>query len=466
MKKIVGMACVFSGITVFSVVPTAAQTLGMIMDNASRRAVVFNADTDTVTGSVLLGGTAAIGDCSIDSTRRLGFATDRLRHVWAIDLSSANFASGTSEIPTPDTNGEDISISPDGQHLLVCAGDSPAPVSVIDIATRSALSPSFSTGSHCNSVEVANNGSVLVTSSDANNVRRLAMSPTGTLSDTFEVMSPVDLLGLPELPANTVAAPGGASGVVITRTASGSGEVMSFAMPGLTPVHSRQLPGPGVSGVISPAGNRLFVRDQGGVSAFDYNSATGEIGVTPLFTTLDSVNQLFFGVDQMAIHPNGDKLYVSRPHGVDVYTASTGILLRSITDAAILEPTGVCLPGGPSGSAGPSGPGGTPTCLAPSGIDRAFADKTALWPPNHKMVDVMIDYNMTSSCAGTCTLSVTSSDPQNGTGDGNTGSDWMVVDAHHVQLRAEHVGRIYTITITCTNAGGSTIKTLTVTVRG
>ena len=453
MKKIVGMACVFSGITVFSVVPTAAQTLGMIMDNASRRAVVFNADTDTVTGSVLLGGTAAIGDCSIDSTRRLGFATDRLRHVWAIDLSSANFASGTSEIPTPDTNGEDISISPDGQHLLVCAGDSPAPVSVIDIATRSALSPSFSTGSHCNSVEVANNGSVLVTSSDANNVRRLAMSPTGTLSDTFEVMSPVDLLGLPELPANTVAAPGGASGVVITRTASGSGEVMSFAMPGLTPVHSRQLPGPGVSGVISPAGNRLFVRDPGGVSAFDYNSATGEIGVTPLFTMVAPVNEVFFGMEQMAVHPNGDKLYVSGQRGVDVYSTSTGILLHTITDtAAILEPTGVCL----SASVG---------CSAPV-ITGAVADKTALWPPNHKMVDVTIDYDSTSNCTGSCTLSVTSNEPQNGPGNGNTGSDWVVVDAHHVQLRAEHAGHSYTITITCSNATGSTSTSLTVVVGG
>ena len=452
MKKIVGTACVLSGITVFSIVPTTAQTLGMIMDNASRRAVVFNADTDTVTGSVLLGPTGAIGDCSIDSTRKLGFGTDFQRGVWAIDLSSAGLASGTNPIPMSLTNGEDISISPDGQHLLVCAGDSPAPVSVIDIATRSALSPSFSTGSHCNSVEVANNGSVLVTSSNANNVRRLAMSPTGTLSDTFEVMSPVDLLGLPELPANTVAAPGGASGVVITRTASGSGEVMSFAMPGLTPVHSRQLPGPGVSGVISPAGNRLFVRDPGGVSAFDYNSATGEIGVTPLFTTLDSVNQLFFGVDQMAIHPNGDKLYVSRPHGVDVYTASTGILLRSITDAAILEPTGVCL----SASVG---------CSAPV-ITGAVADKTALWPPNHKMVDVTIDYDSTSNCAGSCTLSVTSNEPQNGPGNGNTGSDWVVVDAHHVQLRAEHAGHSYTITITCSNATGSTSTSLTVVVGG
>ena len=446
MKKIVGTACVLSGITVFSIVPTTAQTLGMIMDNASRRAVVFNADTDTVTGSVLLGPTGAIGDCSIDSTRKLGFGTDFQRGVWAIDLSSAGLASGTNPIPMSLTNGEDISISPDGQHLLVCAGDSPAPVSVIDIGTRSELGI-FQTGSHCNSVEVASNNSVLVTSSNANNVRRLTLSPTGTLTDTLEVMNLVDQ------PSNTVAAPGGASGVVITRTSTGSGNVTSFLINGLTPVHSRQLLGLGVSGVISPAGNRLFVRDPGGVSAFDYNSATGEIGVTPLFTMVAPVNEVFFGMEQMAVHPNGDKLYVSGQRGVDVYSTSTGILLHTITDtAAILEPTGVCL----SASVG---------CSAPV-ITGAVADKTALWPPNHKMVDVTIDYDSTSNCAGSCTLSVTSNEPQNGPGNGNTGSDWVVVDAHHVQLRAEHAGRSYTITITCSNATGSTSTSLTVVVGG
>src|SRR6266566_1172289 len=56
MKRIVGIGCLLSRIAAFPVVPIAAQTLGMIMDNNTRKAVVFNADTDTVTGSVPLGG--------------------------------------------------------------------------------------------------------------------------------------------------------------------------------------------------------------------------------------------------------------------------------------------------------------------------------------------------------------------------------------------------------------------------
>jgi len=419
------------------------------VENATRKAVVFNADTDTVTGSVSLGGfsplDSAMGDCSIDPTRGLGFVTDFQRHVWAINLSQAVLASGfTNPIPIL-TTGEDTSLSPSGQHLLICDGSTTLsePVSVIDTATGMQIG-TFPTGSDCNSVEAASNGSVLVTSSTGN-VRRLNISLSGTLSDTGEAMSVAD-------PNNTVAAPGGASGVVLTR----SGEVRSFTIPGLIPVDTRFLSPFGItSGVISPAGDRLFVRDNGGaVSAFEYNSATGAISTTaftiPIFATLTP----FFGIDQMAIHPKGDKLYVSQSRAVEVYSTSNVLSLHHpIVDAAISEPTGVCLPG----------PSSSPSCSAPA-IAGAIADTTSLWPPNHKMVDVTIDYTATSNCPGTCTLSVTSNESPNGAGDGNTAGDWLVVDAHHVRLRAEHSGRIYTITITCTNATGSTSRSLTVLV--
>jgi len=57
----------------------------------------------------------------------------------------------------------------------------------------------------------------------------------------------------------------------------------------------------------------------------------------------------------------------------------------------------------------------------------------------------------------------------NGGNDGNTSADWIVVDAHHVQLRAERAGggsgRVYTINITSTDsAGNSSSSTVFVTV--
>jgi serine protease len=98
----------------------------------------------------------------------------------------------------------------------------------------------------------------------------------------------------------------------------------------------------------------------------------------------------------------------------------------------------------------------------PPAITGATADPSVLWPPNHRMVDVTVDYNVTDNCPlppNSCTLSVTSNEPVNGQGDGDTSPDWIVLDDHHVLLRAERAGngngRVYTITITCTDSGGN-----------
>jgi hypothetical protein len=96
-------------------------------------------------------------------------------------------------------------------------------------------------------------------------------------------------------------------------------------------------------------------------------------------------------------------------------------------------------------------------------------DKPTLWPPNHQWEVVTVNYNATDNCPVDCTLSVTSNELINGTGDGDVAPDWEIIDAHHVRLRAERSakgnGRIYTITITCTDGHGHTVvKTVTVKV--
>ena len=76
---------------------------------------------------------------------------------------------------------------------------------------------------------------------------------------------------------------------------------------------------------------------------------------------------------------------------------------------------------------------------------------------------VTIAYDVTDNCdpllAIACALTVTSNEPVNGPGDGDTTPDWEIVDAHHVRLRAERAGggsgRIYTVTATCTDSKGN-----------
>lgn len=109
----------------------------------------------------------------------------------------------------------------------------------------------------------------------------------------------------------------------------------------------------------------------------------------------------------------------------------------------------------------------------PPVISNVSATPGVLWSPNHKMVNVTVAYDVADICDPVqdllCSLSVSSNEPVNGTGDGNTSADWSVLDAHHLQLRAERAGnlkdRVYTITITCTDtSNNTTTRTVTVTV--
>jgi uncharacterized protein (DUF1330 family) len=94
------------------------------------------------------------------------------------------------------------------------------------------------------------------------------------------------------------------------------------------------------------------------------------------------------------------------------------------------------------------------TDYTPPTITSASVTPSELWPPNKKMVDVTVNYNSNDNCDShsTCALSVTCNEPI-------SSSDYTVVDAHHVKLTADRLGsgngRIYTITITCTDASGN-----------
>ncbi|MET0648142.1 MAG: immunoglobulin-like domain-containing protein [Pyrinomonadaceae bacterium] len=102
-------------------------------------------------------------------------------------------------------------------------------------------------------------------------------------------------------------------------------------------------------------------------------------------------------------------------------------------------------------------------------ITGVSASPDSLWPPNHKMVEVTVNYTAFDACCLVSTqLSAVSSEPDNGLGDGDTAGDIEIVDAHHVRLRAERSGkgngRTYTITITAADCAGH-VTTQTVTVK-
>jgi len=96
----------------------------------------------------------------------------------------------------------------------------------------------------------------------------------------------------------------------------------------------------------------------------------------------------------------------------------------------------------------------------------AVSDPVYLWPPNHKLHEVNMDLVVMDSCDPDPTvtlISLISSEPDNGQGDGNTVDDIQEADFgtddRSFLLRAERMGggtgRIYTATYNATDAAGN-----------
>ncbi len=109
---------------------------------------------------------------------------------------------------------------------------------------------------------------------------------------------------------------------------------------------------------------------------------------------------------------------------------------------------------------------------APPIIQSASVSPKELWPPNHKMIPVTVTVSASDICSGANTscriVSVSSNEPVNGNGDGDTAPDWQIASPTLVLLRAERAGtrndRIYTITVRCTDGAGQATDT-SVTVK-
>ncbi len=104
-------------------------------------------------------------------------------------------------------------------------------------------------------------------------------------------------------------------------------------------------------------------------------------------------------------------------------------------------------------------------------ITALTATPSVILQTNHEMVPVVVSASI-SDCDSTAScriVSVTSNEPDDGLGDGDTATDWKITGDLTLNVRAERAGRgtgrVYTITVACTDASGNTsTSTVTVTV--
>jgi 6-phosphogluconolactonase (cycloisomerase 2 family) len=203
-----------------------------------------------------------------------------------------------------------------------------------------------------------------------------------------------------------------------------------------------------VSVAVDPSGKFVYVANNdfpyiGTVSAYEVNPTTGAL--TPV-----SGSPFPAGTNprSVAVDPGGKFVYVANilSNNVSGYTINptTGALttISGSPFPAGTRPNSVAIAG----------------CVTRPTITGVSASPATLWPPNHDLIDVSINYTVAAPCGEppTCTLRVASNEPVN---NDQTSPDWVVLDAYHVELRAERsgagTGRIYTITIGCTDTRGS-----------
>ena len=427
----------------------AAGTIGMVADDGTDSVVVFDAESRTALGTIAV-GSGIVGDCSITADQQTGFVTDFNNNVWVVDLDATPPALA-QPAPIPVTNpAEDTALTPDGRYLLVCDGLTSAPVTVVDVATRAEVS-TFSLGSNCSSVDVCDDGSVLVASSNTGRVFRLVLDEeTGVLSASGDELSTGWIAN--RGPNNVHCAPGSASGVLVRR---GLPTVLSFQVPGLAPVDSRALTGSGFGLGAAFDEGTAFVRTSGGtVDAFDFDAATGALGAAPRYSFASGPGLAFLGIDQLAMEPTNDELWVPVSGVLEVRDPATGDKLGALTGVALSSPTGVCFPSGEA----PADTNLPPDCAT------ALGTLASVWPPQGQLEPVTVG-GVVDPDGDPVELLVTGvfqDESHFGQGRQTDCTDAVVTSADSAAVRASRDaradGRVYHIAFTADDGRGGTCE--------
>jgi len=309
-----------------------AQSIGLVTDTTTNRAILFDADSYQSLGSVALPApaSACYGECIMNADRTLAYVTGFNSGLFVIDVTTRppSPASGINPIPISFPPGMRMDITPDG-HFLVIAG---LWIMTVDLVTRTEVATYFPFG-QASGISAKLPGSVLVTFPNNLNLRRFLIAPDGSLTDTGEQ---INVLGTPDIALTS----SGCFGVC----PAGDNPLLlrSFRTSPLTLLESRPYRG-GTGITLNPTGSRLYVR--GTLQAFTFDPLSGHIGAEALFQVdMPSETCLLGGP---VFHPDGTRIFYAMNEQVLVLDPDDGHLLGRVTDPQMVTPKVVTVRAGP-----------------------------------------------------------------------------------------------------------------------
>ncbi|MBT8061218.1 MAG: hypothetical protein KJO85_00955 [Gammaproteobacteria bacterium] len=319
----------------------AAAPLGMVSDNHSDRLSIFNADLDIVTASLAARPGMALGDCVVSADERTGITTSSGGAITFISLENGVMASDDNSDLDISNLGVDMALSPDDRFLVLAGGGAlQQPLSVVSTATREEIATSSPFADHT-SVEFCDDGTLLVTTTQGKYFDWQVDNAMydARLAQDGKVETLGHRLSSGARPNNASCAPGSLSGVLLDR----QGGLPSFTLPGLVPAQHVQLTSPeAIASVFSKDGRKLFIRTNNALESYHFNPVTGEM-------QRDWVRQMpetepYYGIDQIAIHPDGNKLYVDGGKAMLIINPGDGAQLGEFS---LGDTTGICFANDP-----------------------------------------------------------------------------------------------------------------------
>lgn len=311
----------------------ASTPLAAIIDGGSHKVVVFNPVTDVVVGASTTVPSLGPYQCRIVGSKVYFTNFDNMIHTAAL---SSTVALGRT-IATPADLGLSLTVDKRGSSTYLVTGGGPGDPSlaVVNVAKRKQVH-SLNIGA-ANEAQRAPDGSVLSMESSRGIVHRVTVSRTGALKETPA------LTGVPS-PIDIVAPRSGPTAVVLSLNGTSS-SVRSFAVPSLRAIDTFPLSESPFTGAISKDGTKLYVLTDAHLLGFHYNPNSGVIG-SPLFApSVATSASAYLGGDELGLDPTDAHLYVPVSGGEEVFSATSGAYLGTMTGTGLSSPEGICFSG-------------------------------------------------------------------------------------------------------------------------